>query len=203
MIAIIDYDVGNIKSVCNALDKIGLPWTLTRDPEMIRNSKGIILPGVGAFEDAMQSLIDHNLVSLLQDEIKRDKPFLGICLGMQLLYERSFENGEFKGLGVLKGDVVPFQTKRKVPHMGWNSLEINEDFQDHPIVKHTKNGDYVYFVHSYYVEGIKEETIAYCTYDNTFSALTGRGNLLGMQFHPEKSGDIGLQLLQSFKEMIT
>jgi len=203
MIAIIDYDVGNIKSVCNALDKIGLPWTLTRDPKIIRNAKGIILPGVGAFEDAMQSLIDHNLVSLLQDEIKSGKPFLGICLGMQLLYERSFENGEFKGLGVLKGDVVPFTTKLKVPHMGWNSLTINERFQNHPIVKNTKNDDYVYFVHSYYVDGLDEETIAYCTYDKTFSALVGRDNLLGMQFHPAKSGDTGLHLLQSFKEMIT
>lgn len=202
MIAIIDYDVGNIKSVCNALDKIGLPWVLTRDPKVIKNSKGIILPGVGAFEDAMQSLIDHKLVALLQEEIRRDKPFLGICLGMQLLYERSFENGEFKGLGVLKGDVVPFTTKLKVPHMGWNSLRINEDFTDHGIVKNTKNDDYVYFVHSYYVEGLPKETIAYCTYNNTFSALVGRGNLLGMQFHPEKSGDTGLGLLQSFKEMI-
>ena len=202
MIAIIDYDVGNIKSVCNALDKIDLPWILTRDPEKIKSAKGIILPGVGAFEDAMQSLIDHNLVSLLQEEILRDKPFLGICLGMQLLYQRSFENGEFEGLGALTGDVIPFKTKLKVPHMGWNSLTISEDFRDHPIVKNTKNDDYVYFVHSYYVDGLQEETIASCTYDNTFSALVGRGNLLGMQFHPEKSGDIGLQLLQSFKEMI-
>ncbi len=202
MIAIIDYDVGNIKSVCNALDKIGLSWVLTRDPETINSSKGIILPGVGAFEDAMQSLIDHNLVSLLQQEIKKDKPFLGICLGMQLLFERSFENGEFEGLGVLQGDVVSFKTQLKVPHMGWNALTINENFRDHPIVKHTKNGDYVYFVHSYYVRGLEEETIAYCTYDKPFSALVGRGNLLGMQFHPEKSGDIGLRLLQSFKEMM-
>ncbi len=203
MIAIIDYDVGNIKSVCNALDKIGLSWVLTRDPETIKSAKGIILPGVGAFEDAMQSLIDHHLVTLLQQEIKTGKPFLGICLGMQLLYERSFENGEFKGLGVLKGDVVPFQTELKVPHMGWNALRINEDFRDHPIVKNTKNDDYVYFVHSYYVDGLEEETIAYCTYDRPFSALAGRDNLLGMQFHPEKSGDIGLRLLQSFKEMIS
>lgn len=203
MIAIIDYDVGNIKSVCNALDKIGLPWVLTRDPETIKKAKGIILPGVGAFEDAMQSLIDHNLVALLQEEIQRNKPFLGICLGMQLLYERSFENGEFTGLGALKGDVVPFTTKLKVPHMGWNALQINEDFAEHPIVKNTNNEDYVYFVHSYYVKGLQEETIAYSTYDNRFSALVGRGNLLGMQFHPEKSGDVGLGLLESFKEMIT
>ncbi|NBG87514.1 imidazole glycerol phosphate synthase subunit HisH [Isachenkonia alkalipeptolytica] len=202
MIAIIDYDVGNIKSVCNALDKIGLPWTLTRDPETIKASKGIILPGVGAFEDAMQSLIDHQLVSLLQEEIRREKPFLGICLGMQLLYERSFENGEFEGLGVLKGEVVPFRTKLKVPHMGWNALALNDGHRDHPILKHTKNEDYVYFVHSYYVQGLAEETIAYCTYDQRFSALVDRGNLLGMQFHPEKSGDAGLQLLKSFKEMI-
>ena len=203
MIAIIDYDVGNIKSVCNALDKIGLSWVLTRDRDTIKKATGIILPGVGAFEDAMQSLIDHNLVSLLQEEIKKGKPFLGICLGMQLLYEGSFENGEFKGLGVLKGYVIPFKTKLKVPHMGWNALEINEPFKNHPILKNTENQDYVYFVHSYYVNGLEEETIAYCTYDTRFSALVGRDNLLGMQFHPEKSGDTGLRLLQSFKEMIS
>ncbi len=202
MIAIIDYDMGNIKSVCNALDNIGLSWTLTRDPDTIKAAKGIILPGVGAFEDAIQSLRDHDLIPLLLEEIKKNKPFLGICLGMQLLYEKSYENGEFEGLGVLKGEVVPFQTTLKVPHMGWNALELNEDFRDHAILKKTEDQDYVYFVHSYYVRGLKEETIAYCAYDQPFSALVGRENLLGMQFHPEKSGDTGLRLLQSFKEMI-
>ena len=202
MIAIIDYDVGNIKSVCNAMDLLEMDWVLTRDKKEIQDSTAIILPGVGAFEDAISSLKEHGLVDLLREEIAKGKPFLGICLGMQLLFQRSYENGIFEGLGALKGDVIPFQTSFKVPHMGWNSLKFNPEKKDHPILKRNQDGEYVYFVHSYYVDGMDDETIAFGEYDQRFSALVGKGSLIGMQFHPEKSGDVGLRLLESFKEMI-
>lgn len=200
MIAIIDYGVGNLKSVYKALNNLGYQAQVVTTNKEIEKSHAVILPGVGAFKDAMAQLRSSGLVEGLLKSIEAGKPVLGICLGMQLLYEKSFEDGEWEGLGLLKGEIVRFDKELKVPHMGWNRLKKNvED----PIGRGLSNEEYVYFVHSYYLKEKEEkEVIYYCEYGVDFPAVVRKDNIIGMQFHPEKSGKTGIKLLTNFGELI-
>lgn len=199
MIAIIDYGVGNLKSIYNSLQKVGIDSVVTSEESVINRADKIILPGVGAFNDAMECLKKSGLINCIKENINNGKPTLGICLGMQLLYEKSYEDGEFEGLGILKGEVVKLKEGVKIPHMGWNSLKKGVD---HPISKDINEGEYVYYVHSYYVEPkVKDEVVFYSDYNACVPGIVAKGNVIGMQFHPEKSGDVGLRLLKNFGEM--
>lgn len=203
MIAIVDYGVGNLFSLSSSLKALGLETEVTRDAEKLRAADRIILPGVGAFGDAKAKLDDTGLVPVLLEEAEK-KPFLGICLGMQLLFDRSFEYGEHAGLGLVPGQVVDLHNDLtdktlKVPHMGWNSLQI---VKDDPLFKYFQDGEYVYYVHSFYARGCAVSTLGTSQYGNV--AVTGAvrcGNVWGTQFHPEKSGDAGLRLLKAFAEL--
>ncbi len=199
MIAVIDYGVGNLYSLVCSLNHIGAEAVVTSDIEVIRSSDKIILPGVGAFADARAKLNDTGLIPTLNAEVKSGKPLLGICLGMQMLYERSYEYGCHEGLGYIKGEVVPFKlpAELKVPHMGWNSLNL---LKPCPLTKYVTDGDYVYFVHSYYA-AIGENTVASAEYGVGVTAITQNGNVFGTQFHPEKSGETGLNILRAFQEL--
>ena len=203
MIAIIDYDAGNIKSVEKALEKLGEETCITRDKEILLNADKVILPGVGAFGDAMAKLRDSGLVPTLLEEAER-KPLLGICLGMQLLFEESCEYGSHRGLGLIPGQVLSLKDaledkSLKVPHMGWNSLSIKKD---DPIFRYFEDGEYVYYVPSFYAAKCEESTLAVSDYGNVaVTGLVRRGMVWGSQFHPEKSGDAGLRLLKAFGEM--
>ena len=203
MIAIVDYGVGNLYSLRSSLRYLGLGAEVTADADILRRADRIILPGVGAFADARARLDDTGLTPLLLEEAER-KPLLGICLGMQLLFERSFEYGEHLGLGLLGGEVAPLKEDLtdpvcKVPHMGWNSLDI---LRPDPLLKYVEPGESVYYVHSYYARRCAESTLAVSQYGGV--AVTGavrRGNVWGTQFHPEKSGDTGLRILKAFGEL--
>ena len=203
MIAIVDYGVGNLFSLRSSLRSLGLKTEVTSDAARLRAADRIILPGVGAFGDARAKLDATGLVSVLLEETER-KPLLGICLGMQLLFDRSFEYGEHPGLGLIPGEVASLgedlnDKTLKVPHMGWNSLEI---VKDDPLFRYFKGGEYVYYVHSFYARNCAESTLGVSQYGNV--AVTGavrRGNVWGTQFHPEKSGDAGLRLLRAFGEL--
>jgi len=203
MIAIVDYGVGNLFSLSSSLKALGLETEITADPEKLRTADRIILPGVGAFGDAKAKLDATGLVPVLQEEAKK-KPFLGICLGMQLLFDRSYEYGAHDGLGFVPGQVVDLHDDLedktlKVPHMGWNSLQI---VKDDPLFKYFRDGEYVYYVHSFYAKDCMASTLGTSQYGNV--AVTGvvrSGNVWGTQFHPEKSGDAGLRLLKAFSEL--
>ena len=203
MIAIVDYGVGNLFSLSSSLKALGLEAEVTRQREKLRAAERIILPGVGAFGDAKAKLDETGLVPLLQEEAQK-KPFLGICLGMQLLFEKGYEYGVHEGLGFVPGEVVDLRgdledQTLKVPHMGWNSLQIQVD---DPIFKYFNDGEYVYYVHSFYGKNCAESTLATSRYGNV--AVTGvvrSGRVYGTQFHPEKSGDAGLRLLKAFAEL--
>lgn len=201
MIAIIGYGVGNLFSLKSSFCAIGQDVKVTDSADEIRKADKIILPGVGAFEDAVKKLKKTGLDLVLKEEAEKGKPVMGICLGMQMLFERSFEYGCHEGLGLIKGDVLAFEGRidpsLKIPHIGWNALEFDEDL---PIFKYIKNGDHVYFVHSYFAE-ITDETIAKCEYGTAFTAAVGKGNIYGCQFHPEKSGQVGLGILKGFCEL--
>ena len=201
MVAVIDYGVGNLFSLLSSLKAIGADAVITNDVETIKNADRIILPGVGAFEDAAKKLFDSGLHEVLIEEAEKGKPVMGICLGMQLLFERSFEYGEHKGLGLIKGDILPFEGRidktLKVPQIGWNALKL--DKKDCPLWKYINNGDYVYFVHSYFAE-ISDATASSSEYGIEFTAAVSKGNIYGCQFHPEKSGDVGLNILRGFCE---
>ncbi|MBE6775448.1 MAG: imidazole glycerol phosphate synthase subunit HisH [Ruminococcaceae bacterium] len=201
MIAIIDYGVGNLFSLRSSFCAIGQQVKVTDDAEGIRKADKIILPGVGAFEDAVKKLKKTGLDTVLKEEAEKGKPVMGICLGMQMLFERSFEYGCHEGLGLIKGDIVPFEGKidasLKIPHIGWNALEIKEDL---PVFRYIKNGDHVYFVHSYFA-AVTDETVAKCEYGTVFTAAVGKDNIYGCQFHPEKSGQVGLNILKGFCEL--
>lgn len=195
MIGIIDYGVGNLRSVQKACEYMGMNAVITADPEVIGGSSHIILPGVGAFSEAMNQLREKDLIKVIEHTIQSGKPFLGICLGMQLLFEISYENGSNNGLGILPGEVVHLSDNVKVPHMGWNSLRIT----DHPLFHGIMQGAYVYFVHSYYVKTHQKDIIIASThYDIEFTVAVAKQNIFGMQFHPEKSGNTGLQILKNF-----
>lgn len=200
MIAIVDYGVGNLKNVHTAMKNIGVESLVTSDEAVIDRSDAILLPGVGAFKDAMDHLEASGLIPCLRRNVEKGKVLMGICLGMQLLYEKSYEDGEWEGLGFLKGEVVRFEIDLKVPHMGWNSLvEKRSD----PIGKDIRTGEYVYFVHSYYaVPEDGEEIVFSSDYGIEFPAVVRKNNIIGAQFHPEKSGETGYRLLMNLKEMI-
>lgn len=200
MIALIDYGVGNIRNVYRAMKEIGLEVEITRDPEVVNQSQGIILPGVGAYRDAMENLRATGLIPCLEANVEQGKLLLGICLGMQLLFESSTEGGDYAGLGWIPGRIVRFQPGLKIPHMGWNRLDL---VRPDPITAGLGADPSVYFVHSYFLE-TQDPTVILATaeYGIPVPALIRKNNLIGMQFHPEKSGTVGLRLLQNFKEMI-
>ena len=202
MIAIIDYGVGNLFSLSSSLKAIGAETVITGDPEIIKKADKLILPGVGAFGDAAQKLRQNNLDKVVIEEAKNGKPLLGICLGMQMLFEKSFEYGEHDGLGLIKGEVVPMLGKipenLKIPHIGWNALNFKKAS---PIFKYINEGDCVYFVHSFYAENCEESLLATAEYGKELTAAVGRDNIFGCQFHPEKSGDVGLKILKAFCEL--
>lgn len=196
MTAIIDYGAGNLFSVKNALDFLGIENKITNNPDDLRSADRLILPGVGAFPDAMRMLNESGLVEVIKEEVKK-KPLLGICLGMQMLFEKGYEFGETDGLGLIPGSVKLMhpQGDLPVPHIGWNSLEFNEPCR---LLDKCENGEYVYFVHSFAAECDSRNVAAYCDYGMKIPALVFEGNVYGAQFHPEKSGDTGLNILRCF-----
>ena len=203
MIAVIDYGVGNLFSLQSSFGRIGADVTVTGDPAVIRAAERIVLPGVGAFEDAAKKLRDAGLDELLREQAKEGKLLLGICLGMQLLFDESHEFGVHKGLGLLPGRVVDMTPVigpgLKVPQIGWNALHLTQP--EHPLWKHIRPGDCVYFVHSYYASECGDSVLATTEYGAELTAAAGRDNVLGCQFHPEKSGPVGLNILRAFCEM--
>ena len=203
MIAIIDYGVGNLFSLKSSLSMIGAEAVVTGDREIIRSADRIILPGVGAFGDARRKLAQTGLDRAVCAEAAGGKPLMGICLGMQMLFDRSFEYGEHEGLSLIPGEVVPMMGRipqaLKVPHIGWNALDLK--CPDHPLMKYTKDGDCVYFVHSFYASKCEDSTIAVSEYGVDVTAAVAKGNVMGCQFHPEKSGKVGLDILKAFCEV--
>ena len=202
MIAIVDYGVGNLFSLRSSLAKLGLEAAVTADPGVIRKADRLILPGVGAFADAMAKLEATGLVPVLQEEAKT-RPLLGICLGMQLLFERSYEYGTHAGLGLIPGEVCPLEPdltdkSLKVPQIGWNALHI---VREDPLFRYIQEGEYVYYVHSYYAKHCAESTLAVSEYSIPVTGAVRCGKVYGTQFHPEKSGDTGLRILKAFAEL--
>ena len=201
MIAVVDYGVGNLFSLTSSLSAIGAESIVTGDPVLIKSADKILLPGVGAFEDAKRKLDEAHLTDLIIEEVKGGKKIMGICLGMQMLFEESYEYGVHKGLGLLSGKVVAMERdipeNLRIPHIGWNALHIKKE---HPIFKYTKENDYVYFVHSYYAKGCEESLLATTEYGAELCAAVALDNIAGMQFHPEKSGEVGLSILRAFAE---
>lgn len=199
MIAIIDYGVGNLASVNKAFSFIGFESVITSDHNEILSADKVVLPGVGAFADAMNSLEKSGMIPVIKEAVERGTPLLGICLGMQMLFDHSTEGGErVEGLGLLKGSVTqfPLDMGLKVPHMGWNSLHIK---QNNGIFEGIKENSYVYFVHSYYLTAKEPSHVAAtCKYGIEYDAAVSKGNITGTQFHPEKSGDVGLHILRNF-----
>ncbi len=201
MIAIIDYDAGNLKSVEKALIHLGYECIITRDAKEILEADRVILPGVGAFGDAMAKLRKYGLVDIIKQVVEKNTPFMGICLGLQLMFEKSDEAPGVEGLGILPGKIVAIPPKEgyKIPHMGWNSISINKKSR---LFKDIPEQSYVYFVHSYYLEAENEEDVAATTdYVANIHASVERGNIFACQFHPEKSGDVGLKILKNFCEL--
>lgn len=202
MVAIIDYGVGNLFSLKSSLEYVGAEVCVTGDPEQIRSADKIILPGVGAFGDAIKKLRDAHLDEVIVSEAKKGKPIMGICLGMQLLFDKSFEYGEYDGLGLIKGEIRPISDvigkELKVPHIGWNALQFTDKKSE--IFKYISDGDFVYFVHSYYAANCRKNVIANAEYGAELTAAVQNGNVYGCQFHPEKSGNTGLNILRAFCE---
>ncbi|WP_294578742.1 imidazole glycerol phosphate synthase subunit HisH [uncultured Thomasclavelia sp.] len=200
MVVIIDYNIGNLSSVTSALKRIGLEAIVSRDHEIIKQADAIVLPGVGAFPVAMNNLKKYDLIGILTARKEAGVPILGICLGMQILFQKGYEVQETAGLGFLDGEVVFMDIDEKVPHMGWNQLHFNHD---HPILKNIHENDDVYFVHSYMAKCPDKQLIAYTDYGKAnITAIAAKDNVIGCQFHPEKSGAVGQQILLAFKEMI-
>lgn len=206
MLAIIDYGVGNLFSLSSSLNALNIENVVTNKPRDLENADRIILPGVGAFGDAMKKLSDTGLVPVLDREVKKGKPLLGICLGMQLLFEKSCEYGEHKGLCYIKGEIEDLSSafskigfNAKVPHMGWNSLEIA--CPESPLMKYTKEGEFVYYVHSFYKAASADSLVAASEYGVKLSGAVQNENVFGTQFHPEKSGEVGLRILKAFSEI--
>ena len=203
MIAIVDYGVGNLFSLASSVKSLGLEVTITRNAADLRAADHILLPGVGAFADAMDKLTATGLVPVLKEETQHT-PLLGICLGMQLLFDKSYEFGEHEGLGLIPGQVCPLaedltDPALKVPHIGWNALDITRP--DDPLFRYVKNGEYVYYVHSFYAKGCAASTLATSEYSIPVTGAVRRGLVYGTQFHPEKSGNTGLRLLKAFAEL--
>ena len=203
MIGIIDYGVGNLFSLRSSFAAIGQEAFVSGDPAALRQADRLILPGVGAFGDAVAKLRDSGLDAFVREEVAAGKPLMGICLGMQMLFEKSMEYGEHDGLGLLKGQVVPMQgvlpTDLKIPHIGWNQLQFTQT--NCPLFRYIKNGDFVYFVHSYYATNCDDSLAATTAYGTTPTAAVAKDNVFGCQFHPEKSGAVGLNILRAFCDM--
>lgn len=203
MIAITDYGVGNLFSIKSSLDVIGAESIVTNDENVLRSADKIILPGVGAFRDARRKLSESGLDKVIIEEAKKGKPILGICLGMQLLFDKSFEYGEYEGLGLIKGEIRPIADVigegLSIPHIGWNPLIFKKET---PLFKYLNNGDCVYFVHSYYAANCTQSVTATAEYGCELTASAEEGNVYGCQFHPEKSGKAGLSILKAFSEML-
>lgn len=202
MTVIIDYGVGNLFSLKSSFAHIGEDALVSNDIETIKNAQRLILPGVGAFGDAAKLLREHGMDEVLRDEVKKGKPVLGICLGMQMLFTKSFEYGEHSGLDLIKGSVVPMQpllpSELKVPHIGWNELDLPKE---NALFKYINEKDRVYFVHSFFATDCDESVIATTEYGITLTAAVAKDNVLGTQFHPEKSGNVGLNILRGFCEI--
>lgn len=203
MIAIIDYGMGNLRSVQKAFERVGHEAVVTSDARRVLAAKAVVLPGVGAFSDCMRNLQEYGLVEAVYKSIESGRPFLGICLGLQLLFTESEEFGLHKGLDIIKGRVVRFPhliPKLKVPHMGWNTIKIG---RKPPILEDIKDGTFVYFVHSYYVVPAEEGVIATATeYGVSFASMIWKDNIYATQFHPEKSQEVGLRILKRFGDLI-
>jgi glutamine amidotransferase len=201
MIAVIDYGVGNLFSLCSSLEKIGAQAVVTSDPEVISKAGKLILPGVGAFADAAQKLRESGMDALIREQVAKGKEIMGICLGMQLLFEKSYEFGEYQGLGLLKGSVVPMEgtipAELKIPHIGWNALHFTKESK---LLRYIKQNDCVYFVHSFYATDCADSVVATAEYGKELTAAVQQGNVMGCQFHPEKSGEVGLKILRAFCE---
>ncbi len=201
MIAIIDYGVGNLFSLQSSFAKVGAETVLAKDERTIENAEKILLPGVGAFADAAKKLKESGLDEVLKRQVQKGKYVMGVCLGMQLLFEEDHEYGCHKGLGLLQGEVVPMRgyidEGLKIPHVGWNALHIEKP---NFLLKYCKEGDYVYYVHSYFADKCKESVIATSEYSKPITAAVAKDNVLGCQFHPEKSGEVGLNVLRAFCE---
>lgn len=201
MIAIIDYGVGNLFSLTSSLGSIGAETVITSDPDVIRKADKLLLPGVGAFSDAIAKLRATGLDKVIIEEVRGGKELLGICLGMQMLFEKSYEYGEHEGLGLLKGAVVPMAgvipSELKIPHIGWNALHV---CKENKLFRYVNEGDFVYFVHSYYATDCDESLLATTEYGEELTAAVAYGNVMGCQFHPEKSGSVGLSILRAFCE---
>ena len=201
MLCVVDYGVGNLYSLCSSLAAVGAEAVVSGDPEVIAKADKIILPGVGAFGDAAAKLRENGLDKLIIERANAGVPLMGICLGMQMLFERSLEYGTHEGLGLICGEVVPMKGRvddaLMIPHIGWNALDIK---REHPVFKYVKNGDFVYFVHSYFAVGCAESLLATTEYSREVTAAVAKDNVCGMQFHPEKSGDVGINILRGFCE---
>ena len=200
MVGIIDYGVGNLFSLQSSFTAIGEDVMVSSDPDVLRKADHILLPGVGAFEDAVGKLRQSGLDEMVYEAAREGKPLMGICLGMQMLFEKSFEYGEHQGLGLLKGQVIPMAgllpADLKIPHMGWNGLNITKP--DGKLFRNTKEGAYVYFVHSYFADGCDDSLAARTEYGAWLTAAVEKDNIFGCQFHPEKSGEAGLDILRAF-----
>ncbi|MEW6623927.1 MAG: imidazole glycerol phosphate synthase subunit HisH [Bacillota bacterium] len=200
MIIIIDYGMGNLRSVQKSLERNGFNALISSDPDKVKDAAGLILPGVGAFADAMDNLINSGMAEAIKEFVKTGKPFLGICLGMQLMLTTSEENGWYQGLDLIQGEVLKLPTSVKVPHMGWNTLKLTKE---HPLIKGIEDGSYFYFVHSYYVSTANDDdTVALSHYGIDFCALMAKDNIMGVQFHPEKSSLLGQVILKNFGRMV-
>lgn len=203
MIAIVDYGVGNLFSLVSSFKAIGVDAVATGDRKVIESADRIVLPGVGAFGDASDKLFNSGLADVVIEQAKKGKPLLGICLGMQLLFNKSFEYGEHKGLSLVDGEIQPISnvipTDYKIPHIGWNALIFKGEKS--PIFKYLKDGDHVYFVHSFYGANCEKSVIATAEYGVELTAAVQNNNVFGCQFHPEKSGDVGLNILRAFCEV--
>jgi len=202
MIAIMDYGVGNLFSLVSSLKSIGAEAVVTDREEVIAAADKIILPGVGAFGDARRKLAETGMDKLILEEAKKGKPIMGICLGMQLLFEKGYEYGVHEGLGLLKGEVVSMQgvvpADYKIPHIGWNGLIFKKE---NPLFRYIQDGDHVYFVHSYYAKNCDESLLATAEYGPELTAAVAKDNIYGCQFHPEKSGSAGLNILRGFADL--
>ncbi len=203
MIGIIDYGVGNLFSLKSSFEAIGEEVFVSGDKEELKKASGLILPGVGAFADAIAKLRETALDEFVKEQAEKGTPLMGICLGMQLLFEKSFEYGEHEGLALLKGQVVPMldsiPKELKIPHIGWNAL--HKTGADSPLLKDVNEGDCVYFVHSYYAQDCDDSLIATTEYGKELTAAVAKGNVMGCQFHPEKSGAVGMKILRAFSEI--
>ena len=199
MIAIIDYGVGNLFSLYSSFKRVGSDIVVTSDKKTIQNADKVILPGVGAYADAARKLVETGMDEVIRQEVKKGKYVMGICLGMQLLFDKSFEYGLHEGLGLIHGDVVPMRgfisNDLKVPHIGWNKLNIEKP---HFLFKYCNDSEYVYFVHSYFATNCKDNVIATTEYSRPITAAVEKDNVFGCQFHPEKSGEVGLNVLRAF-----